>query len=159
MSEVALRPVGDEDLDLFFTHYQDPVASRMAAFVASDPSDRSDFDARWKRIRSNPEITVRTIECGGRVAGHIASFVMEGKLEVTYWIDRELWGQGIASAALWQLLELVPERPIHGRAASDNLGSLRVLEKCGFRRIGDERGFANARGEEIDEVVYRRDDA
>jgi RimJ/RimL family protein N-acetyltransferase len=28
-----------------------------------------------------------------------------------------------------------------------------VLEKCGFVVTGRERGFANARGEEIDEVV------
>jgi RimJ/RimL family protein N-acetyltransferase len=37
----------------------------------------------------------------------------------------------------------------------DNLGSIRVLEKCGFRMIGIEREFANARREEIDEAVYR----
>jgi RimJ/RimL family protein N-acetyltransferase len=92
------------------------------------------------------------------IAGHIASFVMGGELEVTYWVDRALWGKGVATAALARLLDIVAERPIHGRAAKDNLGSVRVLEKCGFERVGEERGFANARGEEIDEVVYRRDD-
>lgn len=158
MSEVLLRAVADADLDVFFGHYQDRIASRMAAFIGGDPDDRESFDAKWARIRGNPDITVRTIECGGQVAGHIASFVMRGDLEVTYWIDRALWGRGIATQALAQLLELVLERPIHGRAAADNLGSLRVLEKCGFRRIGEERGFANARGEEIEEFVYRRDD-
>jgi RimJ/RimL family protein N-acetyltransferase len=35
--------------------------------------------------------------------------------------------------------------------------SQRVLEKCGFRRVGEGRGFANARGEEIDEVLFRLD--
>ena len=35
----------------------------------------------------------------------------------------------------------------------DNLASLRVLEKCGFVVIGREKGFANARGMEIEEVV------
>jgi len=28
-----------------------------------------------------------------------------------------------------------------------------VLEKCGFTIIGEARGFANARGEEIDELI------
>jgi RimJ/RimL family protein N-acetyltransferase len=158
MNEVNLRAVDDADLEHFYGHYQDPVASRMAAFIASDPDDRAAFDEKWKRIRSNPEITVRTIECEGMIAGHIASFVMGGELEVTYWVDRALWGKGVATAALARLLDIVAERPIHGRAAKDNLGSVRVLEKCGFERVGEERGFANARGEEIDEVVYRRDD-
>jgi len=29
---------------------------------------------------------------------------------------------------------------------------LRVLEKCGFQHLGVGRGFANARGAEIEEV-------
>lgn len=157
MSEVGLRQVEDADLDRFFIHYQDPVASEMAAFVAKDPSNRGAFDKKWAGIRTNPEITVRTITLDGDIAGHIASFVMEGALEVTYWIDREFWGRGVASEALRQFLDLVAARPLHGRAAKDNLGSIEVLRKCGFELIGEERGFANARGVEIDEVVMRLD--
>ncbi|MGY3201486.1 GNAT family N-acetyltransferase [Streptomyces sp. TE5632] len=43
------------------------------------------------------------------------------------------------------------------RAAADNTGSVRVLEKCGFEVVGEDRGFANARGAEIDELVLRLD--
>jgi RimJ/RimL family protein N-acetyltransferase len=32
----------------------------------------------------------------GRLVGGIASFVIEGGTEVTYWIDRQAWGQGAA---------------------------------------------------------------
>ena len=45
----------------------------------------------------------------------------------------------------------------HARAALDNNGSIRVLEKCGFAVVDTGRGFANARGVEIDEVVMRLD--
>jgi RimJ/RimL family protein N-acetyltransferase len=34
---------------------------------------------------------------------------------------------------------------------------VRVLEKCGFKVVGEGRGFANARGAEIDELVLRLD--
>ena len=34
---------------------------------------------------------------------------------------------------------------------------LRVLEKCGFRLVGGGTGFANARGEETRELVFRLD--
>jgi RimJ/RimL family protein N-acetyltransferase len=76
-----------------------------------------------------------------------------GEREVTYWIDRAYWGQGIATQALRALLAEVPERPLYARAASDNAGSLRVLEKCGFRVVAAARGYATARGAEIDETV------
>ena len=78
-----------------------------------------------------------------------------GPPEVSYWIGREYWGQGVATRALTALLALVTVRPLYGRAAKDNFASLRVMEKCGFQVVGAERGFANARGEEIDELILR----
>jgi hypothetical protein len=89
------------------------------------------------------------------VAGHAVAFVApwSGKLEVSYWIAREFWGQGVATRALAALLRIVMARPIYARVAKDNVGSLRVLEKCGFTIAGYEDGFANARGEVIKEVV------
>jgi RimJ/RimL family protein N-acetyltransferase len=50
-------------------------------------------------------------------------------------------------------------RPLHARAASDNVGSMRVLEKAGFRITGTDRGFARARNAEIEETVFRLDRA
>lgn len=159
MSRVRLRKVVDADLEHFFRHAGDPVASYMAAFVGSDPSDHGAFAEKWRRIRSDPAVTVRTVEVEGRVVGHVASFVNEGQLEVTYWIDRQYWGRGVATGALSALLAEVRDRPVHGRAAKDNLASIRVLEKCGFRKVGEDSGFANARGDEIDEVVYLLEEA
>jgi RimJ/RimL family protein N-acetyltransferase len=39
--------------------------------------------------------------------------------------------------------------------AKDNIVSIRVLEKCGFVVSGHDRGFANVRGEEIDELILK----
>jgi RimJ/RimL family protein N-acetyltransferase len=157
--EIKLREVEPPDLDIFFTHQQDAEAVYMAAFTAKDPSDRAAFDAHWQRIMADKQTTNRTILVNGHVAGHVASFIMFGDLEVTYWIDRAFWGQGVATRALMDFLENVQKkRPIHGRAAKDNLGSIRVLEKCGFKYIDEDKGFANARGQEIPEVITRRND-
>jgi RimJ/RimL family protein N-acetyltransferase len=49
-------------------------------------------------------------------------------------------------------------RPLHARVAHDNIGSRRVLEKCGFRVVGTDRGFAEARSAEIEELVLRLDE-
>jgi RimJ/RimL family protein N-acetyltransferase len=157
VSEVSLRAVEGRDLDKFFLHYQDPVAAHMAAFTSKDPLDRDAHDAKWARIRADEKVKVRTILVGDCVAGHVASFPMDDKLEVTYWIDRQYWGSGFGTTALGLFLSDMTDRPLHARAAKDNFGSIRILEKCGFQLVGEERGFANARDQEIDEVVMRLD--
>ncbi|MEU2272191.1 GNAT family N-acetyltransferase [Streptomyces olindensis] len=150
--EVALRPVHDSDLPVFFRQMNDPESLHLAAFTAKDPADRAAFDAHWARIRSSSDV-VRTVLADGDVVGHAAVYGVPGEREVTYSVDRAYWGKGIATAALRALLAEVPERPLYARAASDNAGSLRVLEKCGFRAVATARGYARARDAEIDETV------
>jgi RimJ/RimL family protein N-acetyltransferase len=153
--DVSLRPVHPSDLPLFFRHMSDPEANRMAAFTAEDPTDRAYFDAHWKRILASPDTINRTVLADGEVVGNAAVYGEPGEREVTYFIDRHYWGRGIATAALRELLAEVTERPLLARAAADNTGSVRVLEKCGFKVFGQDRGFANARGAEIDELLLR----
>mgnify|MGYP001300107192 CR=1 FL=1 len=153
MPDVKLRKVRDDDLPIFFEYFRDPEAVRMAAFTSKDPDDRAAFDAHWSRIRAADDILNRTIEVDDRVAGSVSSYVMDGDTEVTYWLGREFWGRGIATGALVAFLKEQTTRPIYARAAKDNIGSLRVLQKCGFAIIGEDRGYANGRGEEIEEYV------
>jgi RimJ/RimL family protein N-acetyltransferase len=152
---VALRPVEDADLDALFDQMRDPEAVRMAAFTADDPDDRAAFDAHLARVRNSPGITLRAVTHDGQLVGSMASFVSGGETEITYWIDRRAWGRGIASRALALFLGQVPVRPLHARAASDNAGSLRVLQKAGFEIIGTEKSFAPARDAEIEETILR----
>ena len=148
---VSLRAVEATDLDHFFTHQRDPLARRMAAFTSADGDDRPAFDAHWARIRADGSNVNRTIESDGAVVGHVAAFEQFGACEVTYWIDRLHWGRGIATLALRLLLAELPARPLHARAAADNHASIAVLERCGFVVCRHDRGFAAARGAEIDE--------
>ena len=153
--QISLRPVVDADLDAIYEQMKDPESVWMAAFTAEDPSDRHAFLSHMSRLRDDPSIVQRVIDADGTVAGTIGSFMIDEQREVTYWIDRELWGRGVATAALQSLLSMITERPVFARAASDNAASLRVLEKSGFQRIGVDRGFARGRGEEIEEAILR----
>jgi RimJ/RimL family protein N-acetyltransferase len=154
---VSLRPLEDRDLDTIFRQVTDPESIRMAAFTAEDQTDRRAFLDKMSRLRADTSVSFRVIDVDGSVAGTIGSFRVDNQLEVTYWVDRTQWGRGIASAALQILLAETDERPLRARAASDNAGSLRVLEKAGFRRVGVDRGFAPGRGEEIEETILRLD--
>lgn len=155
MGDVALRPIVDADMDALFEQMRDPESVHMAAFVARDPDDRAAFDAHMAKLRVTPDVTQRAITSDGRLVGSIGCFVMEGDTEVTYWIDRAAWGQGVASRALALLLEGIEVRPVYARAASDNAGSLRVLQKAGFAVVGTETAYAAARHTEIEETILR----
>ena len=155
VAEVALRALEDADLDPLFELMRDPESVRMAAFTAPDPDDRAAFDAHQARVRSAPDVIQRAVTCDGRFVGSIACFVVDGDTELTYWIDRSVWGQGIAGRALAAFLDLVPVRPLHARAAGDNIRSVRVLQRAGFRVVGTEVSYANARGTEIEETLLR----
>jgi RimJ/RimL family protein N-acetyltransferase len=129
----------------------------MAAFTPDKPDDRQRFNAHMATVLNSPEITMRAITCNGQLVGSIASFVVEGETEVTYWIDRAAWGRGIASRALSLFLEVAQVRPLYAGATTDNVASLRVLGKSGFRVIGTEVSFAPARGADIEETILRLD--
>ena len=152
-ADVVLRPIIAADIDVFFRMEQDREANRIAAFTVKDPTDRGRFDARWKILREDPQVTARTILVGGRVAGSIMTYVEDDEHELTYWIGREYWGRGVATKALRAILTEVTDRPMHARTAKDNVGSLTVLKRCGFEVIGEDSGFANGRGEIVEEFI------
>lgn len=155
MAKIALRPLEDADLDTLFGYMRDPVAVRMAAFTRQDPDDRAAFDEHRARISARPDVLERAITRDGDMVGHIASFVSEGETEITYWVDRAAWGQGVAGQAIEAFLRECVTRPVFARAAADNVGSLRVLQRAGFVEIGTGFGFANARHAEIEEKIFR----
>jgi RimJ/RimL family protein N-acetyltransferase len=154
---VVLRDVSSDDLPIFFEQQLDPAANHMAAFAAKDPADRDAFDAKWAKILADDTLTVKTILFEGQVAGNVACHCWFGEPEVCYWLGRPFWGMGIATAALDDFLHLVERRPLSARVAKGNLASLRVLEKCGFVVSGSGKGFAHARGAEVEEVILRLD--
>ena len=132
---MRLREVEDSDLDRFFEIQADTVASELADVPSRD---RPAFDQHWARIRSDPETILRTIEVDGVVAGNVLSFIADGQRVVGYWIARELWRRGIAAAALAEFLKVITERPLYATVAPGNPGSVRVLEKNGFRLLREE---------------------
>lgn len=155
--KVTLREVVDSDFSLFFTHQLDREANWMAAFTVADPGDREAYLARQARFRQDASIIMRTILGDGEVVGSIVLYGEPEFREVSYWVDKPHWGQGVATKALLLFLDVLSERPIYARVAKDNLGSMRVLEKGGFVITMADKGYANARGKEIEEWVMKLD--
>lgn len=102
-------------------------------------------------------INMQSILLDDQTVGCVVKFVMGGDSDITYAIDKQHWGKGITSVAVKLFLEIEKTRPLFGRVANDNIGSQRILEKAGFQKIGTNTDFANARGKEIEEYIYRLD--
>lgn len=131
---VTIRPVREDDLPILFEHQRDPEASAMAAFPSRD---RDAFMAHWAKILADDSLLAWAIELDGRVVGNVGSFEFEGHQEVGYWVDRAVWGRGVATRGLAAVLQEETRRPLFAGVAPHNAGSMRVLEKCGFERTGE----------------------
>lgn len=153
--EVILRPTEIADLEKLFVFQTDEDAIFLAAFTPKDPTDKTAYIDKYTKLLVDPTVNNQTIVVNNQIAGSVAAFVIHGETEITYWLDRPFWGNGIATAALRQFLKIENRRPIVGRVAFDNFGSQRVLEKCGFAKTGSDKGFANARQKEIEEYIYK----
>ena len=153
--KIELKDTTEKDLELLFDFQLDEDANYLAAFTPQNRTDKTAYIEKFTRLISDETVNNKTIYVDDEIAGSIAKFEIEGEAEITYWIDKRFWGKGIATESLKQFLEIEKMRPLIGRVAFDNFGSKRVLEKCGFKKIGTDKGFANARGKEIEEFIYK----
>ena len=97
------------------------------------------------------------ITCEGALAGCVSYWPCdEGGIEVGYWLGTAYWGRGVASSALQQLLALESfpaDQRVIAKVMAGNIGSERVLQKCGFRFVA--HCALPARGDLVPSVLYR----
>jgi len=146
----VLRDVVEDDIAVFFDQQNDAEAIRMALWA---PRERDAFYEHWRGIMRDDALVAKTILVGDDVAGNITSWSRDGKRLVGYWLGREYWGRGLATKALAELITEL-ERPLYAEVATTNVGSVRVLEKCGFTVVGSETEQDETFGE-IELLVMR----
>ena len=126
----------------------------MAAFPARD---REAFMEHWTtHVLGDDTATKRTIVVDEQVVGNIVSWMSDERAGRLLDRSRTL-GEGHrqprpvrCSSPTW-----TTRRPLHAHVARQNPASIRVLEKCGFRIVGE--ATIEESGAEIEEVVIRLD--
>ncbi|WP_452598398.1 GNAT family N-acetyltransferase [Pontimicrobium sp. MEBiC01747] len=152
---IELKKTTQEDLETLFVFQTNSEAIWLAAFTAEDPCNKDTYMEKWSKIVENPNIKMETLWVKDTIVGSVIHFDIMGETNISYWIDKKHWGKGYATIGLKQFITLTNKRPLFARVAFDNYASQKVLEKSGFKSIGKEKGFANARKKEIEEFVYR----
>lgn len=152
IGKVLLRDVEKEDLPTLYEHQREPEACRMAAFASRDwPA----FLLHWQtKILGDSAVIKKTILVDSRIAGNIVCYKQEEDWLIGYWIGMEFWGKGVASRALLSLLEQVAVRPLTAYVAKQNLGSIRVLQKCGFKQTEEITADENSKTDFVEEFVF-----
>jgi RimJ/RimL family protein N-acetyltransferase len=150
---MILREVRESDLQALYEQQADPESVKMAALAARG---RDECFAHWREVLADDTGYVRAIDVDGECAGHIVSFLRDGRepREVGYWIAREHWRRGVATAALAAFLAEETRRPLIAGVAVHNPGSRRVLEKCGFTLTETQ---TDPKGDGVDEWRFRLD--
>src|SRR5262245_53627661 len=134
--------------------------------VFPHPYTDADAEAWFAELESGKRPANFAIAVGERIAGGIGFYFRDDvhyrSAEVGYWLGREYWGRGIATAAIRAFTQygFVAHDllRIYGCVFSSNPASMRVLEKCGYAREGVLRKSVVKKGQVLDMVMYAMTD-
>lgn len=90
-----------------------PIRSRPS--VAGYPTrDRASFLSHWKaKVLGERDVVKKTVVYEGIVVGSIVCWQQDEKRLVGYWMGRDHWGKGLATAALKVFPSQHQARPLH----------------------------------------------
>ncbi|MDX2308786.1 MAG: GNAT family N-acetyltransferase [Hyphomicrobium sp.] len=155
---LMLRELNDLDVRRVALLAGDYDVARMTARI---PYPYTEYDARhWLSGIDQGEF-VRAVDYQGELIG-LVGFTKnpDRSAEIGYWIGKPWWGHGFATEAAGALVNYcfqsarIPR--LIGAHFIDNPASARVIEKLGFRCIGSSSAFCQARGHDVQALVYER---
>ena len=163
-ARLVLRPLrADDDARIFalFANWN------VARFLSSPPWPYSREDAHaFVQLRIPPEQTdsiTFAITRDGALIGSIdviskpASAVQrDSGYSLGYWLGEPFWGEGLMSEAarafVAHFFATKPDDVLYSGAFSENAASLRIQEKLGFQRDGENMFYSRPRGGELPHV-------
>lgn len=146
---LTLRPPQITDARAMFLRFaSDPVASRYLLWKTHASIEQTTAFLSRKIEKTAATYGGRWLICqrDGSPWGSIAAPVENSTAEIGYMLSPQLWGKGLmtealkaVSAELWRHDSI---RRIQALCHDENAASIRVLEKCGFKREGVARRAA-----------------
>jgi RimJ/RimL family protein N-acetyltransferase len=141
---ITLREYLPSDLDQLVRLANDAEVSRYLVYTFPHPYTHADGDW-WIRTGSKQKgVIARVIEHQRVLVGTVGITLQDGWRdhlgEIGYWVGRQYWGRGIASAALQQMTEYgfadLQLKKLYAGVLAPNTQSMRILVKCGYELEG-----------------------
>ncbi len=125
---MRLRPMRIDDADFMLALKNDP-QTRQFAIMTQDVIKREDH-IEWLKDKIQH---FQVIQEGSQLFGAIA--IRENELSI--WIDRKYWGQGIAT----QIIRKVRVDKMVAKVVNGNIGSMRAFIKAGFLPVKYDEAY------------------
>jgi len=156
--EIAVRPFVKEDWSSVSKIYEDGISTGIATFETEVP----DFETWNKKYIESCRIVASQNEklVGFAVLSLVSHrYVYRGVAEVTLYVDKDYRGNGIGKILL---TELIKQSETHGfwtlqaSIFSENLASINLHKKCGFRIVGIKEKIGQLNGKWHDNHFLER---
>ena len=157
---VVVRPASLQDAEPICTIYNAAIAERGSTFE-TEPRSAGDF----KRRIDDARLPLLVGNAGDGVIGWagLASYSSRpcyaGIGECSVYVTAEARGQGIGTALTEALASAAASNGFHkliGKLFTDNLASVRLVERCGFSSVGLHRRHGQLDGSWRDVLVVER---
>jgi RimJ/RimL family protein N-acetyltransferase len=159
---VTIRLINEEDIKTLYPLGNNKEISWMSGGGLTYPLSYDEFRSKKTIALSTAvgEMETYVIHWNDTAVGSIGYFRREAHapLEIGYWIGKPYWGKGIASRALQLAIRAMRANGIRGTLIAttmdDNVGSRRMLLKCGFVETGTEIFASPAREMDVEGVHH-----
>lgn len=167
MNTITLRSAIEADIQQIRDIYAFEVEEGTASFEL-DPPSTGEMLSRYHRLR---QLDLPYLVAIAADSGHVAGYAYAGpyrsrpayrhSLENSVYVARWARGQRVGSRLLEELLTLCREGPWQQMVAvigdSDNVGSIKLHQKAGFRDVGVLRNVGFKHGRWLDTVLMQYD--
>ena len=164
--KVSLGILIEEDAEFLYENINNPDIRKYLytyRFYTLD-NEREFIKRQVGEEKSGNSYTFAIIEnTSGKIYGVITLNINDivSKIGILgYWLAKEYWNKGYTTEAVTLILKFAKEslnlRKIIASAFGENIGSQRVLEKNGFRRIGEYKEHIWTNGKYQDEVMFEK---
>lgn len=149
-SRLKLRLLEKEDITYLHPLESDPEVKQFFPDGARDRAKTEDMIGRFITAyleKGLPCFLLFDLQSGEFIGRAGFGLTESGETEVGYVLHKKFWGKGVASEAVTVLLEYARKNIdvdyIIAYADAGNIGSLRVMEKCGmsFYKTGIAKGI------------------
>jgi RimJ/RimL family protein N-acetyltransferase len=155
---LTYRPIEARDASRIAALAGDWDIARMTARI---PHPYSLIDADLWIASIGDDEFVRGVERDGELIGAVGYIARDdAQAEIGYWIGRPWWGNGYATEAARTLMSHCFDDVGFKRLTCghfyDNPASARVIAKLGFRRVGHDAQWCEARKSDVPMIKYAR---
>lgn len=159
---IKLRPFTETDANLLTRYLNDEAVTQYITAAIAKPY--TDEDANWWVNVGSKSGHIQAIEFNGTLVGCISAtfgnFEYSHSAELGYWLGQKYWNKGIATRAVKIFTQTLFNNTDVARLfvsmVSENIASIRVLEKNGFNHDGLLKKVSFKNGQYFDKCLLSK---